>query len=288
MPELPEVECVRRGLSRANLTDPISEVWRSEKDLRTGATWRDEQLSRLQGARGRRWRRRGKFLLWELDGQGQSEPLGLLVHLGMTGALRVHHTGESHVLHTHVIFRFGDARELRFVDPRRFGGMRAGSLVELEQRPPLAELGPEPLGRGFSGSVLAERAGRSKRVLRDVLLDQRVVAGVGNIYALEALFLAGLHPLVVADRLAPSAWDRLAQAVVAVLRQGIRNGGTTFRDFQTVSGKPGGNQRALAVYGRAGTPCTRCGRLLRPFVHGGRSGAFCPVDQPKPRARRIL
>jgi formamidopyrimidine-DNA glycosylase len=116
-----------------------------------------------------------------------------------------------------------------------------------------------------------------------VLLDQRVVAGVGNIYALEALFEAGIHPLVRAYRLRESAWNRLATAVRSVLRQGIENGGTTFRDFRGATGKAGNNRAALAVYGRRGEACRRCGTALEGFSVGGRSGVFCPNDQARPR-----
>ena len=130
-------------------------------------------------------------------------------------------------------------------------------------------------------------AGTSRRALRDVLLDQRVVAGVGNICAVEALFVARLHPLLSADRLRRSAWDRLAAAVREVLEQGLRNGGTTLRDYVDADGNAGSNQGALWVYGRADQPCRACGATIRGFVHGGRGGAFCPVEQRRPRARRV-
>lgn len=286
MPELPEVESVRRSLGRARLRAPIEGVWRSRQALRIGALWRDERLELLRGATPWRWERRGKHLLWRLrDPQG--EALGLLVHLGMTGRLEVAQAGEPRALHTHVELRLGDDRRLRYVDARRFGGVRARRWADLQGEEPLCGLGPEPLGRDFDGARLEDAAGRSRRALRDVLLDQRVVAGVGNIYAVEALFVARLHPLLPAYRLERSAWDRLAAAVRQVLEQGLRNGGTTLRDYVDAEGNAGSNQGALWVYGRAEQPCRVCGEPVEGFVHGGRGGAFCPVDQRRPRARRV-
>lgn len=285
MPELPEVESIRRGLARARLTAPIVEVWRSDKALRTGAHWRREELELAIGATPRQLTRRGKFLVWSLD--GSRGPVGVLVHLGMTGRIGIAKRGDPLEPHTHVRVRFADDRELRFVDPRRFGGMVARPLHDLVASPPLSTLGPEPLARGFDGEVLQARAGRSARALHDVLLDQSVVAGVGNIYAQEALFLAGLPPLCAARRLLPSAWSRLADAVRVVLRQGVTHGGTTLRDYRDAEGRRGRNQTRLAVYGRTGEPCVRCGTTLRGYVSAGRSGAFCPTCQPSARRRRV-
>lgn len=286
MPELPEVESVRRSLARADLGAPVRSVWRSEQPLRVGSAWQDEQLALLRGATPQQWERRGKHLLWRLVSR-KDEPLGLLVHLGMTGRLDVVPLGKARPPHTHVELRLADDRVLRYVDPRRFGGVRARPWDVLLAESPLCELGPEPLSPDFDGERLRVAAGHSKRPLRDVLLDQRVVAGVGNIYAIEALFLARLHPLLPASRLAPSAWDRLAAAVRDVLEQGLRNGGTTLRDYRDADGNAGENQNALWVYGRAGAACRVCGETIEPFVLGGRGGAFCPNDQRKPRTRRV-
>jgi len=281
MPELPEVASVRRGLVRARLRAPVTELWRSRSPLRIGATWRDERLECLVGATPGEVQRRGKYVVWHFDG----DDLGLVVHLGMSGRFGLATPEQPHAPHTHFVLRFADGREVRLVDPRRFGGLRAGKLDELWRSPPLGELGPEPLARGFDGRALEARAGTSARALRDVLLDQTVVAGIGNIYAVEALHLAGLHPLLPAKRLRASAWDRLAHALVTVLRQAIDNGGTTLRDFRDVSGHSGRNQDELRVYGRAGAPCPGCGTTLKGFVHGGRSGVFCPQDQRRARGR---
>ncbi len=277
---------MRRSLVRARLTAPVVGLWRSRLALRTGSRWRDERLELLKGASPRRWRRRGKHLLWALTGR-DGDDVGLLVHLGMTGRIEVARAGEPRATHTHVELQLGDDRLLRFVDARRFGGVRARPWETLLREPPVGELGPEPMARAFDGAHLEAVAGRSQRALRDVLLDQRIVAGVGNIYAVEALFVARLHPLLPAARLSSTAWDRLATAVREVIDQGLRNGGTTFRDYRDADGQAGRNQGALWVYGRAGEPCRACGSLLRGFSHGGRSGVWCPQDQRRSRARQV-
>ena len=287
MPELPEVESVRRGLTRARVRAPVESVWRSPLQLRTGKHWlrTHERLAQLVGAAPGRIRRRGKYLLWHM--QGPSEPLVLLIHLGMSGRCGIARAGAPRAKHTHLVVDFADGRQLRFVDPRRFGGLRAGTRDEIYEAEPLASLGIEPLSRAFGGPALESALGRSKRALRDALLDQRAVAGIGNIYAVEACFDAGLHPLLPAERLASSAWQRLAEAIAAGLRQAIKNGGTTLKDFRNVTGEVGRNQDDLRVYGRAGEPCPRCEATLVAFVHQARSGVFCPRCQARPRRRRV-
>ncbi len=286
MPELPEVESVRRGLIAANLQAPVSSLWRSDFKLRIGKHWEAENLECLRGATPGEVGRRGKYIVWSFRGI-EGAPLGLVIHLGMSGRCGVATTELPRVSHTHLALGFADGRELRLVDPRRFGGLRAGPLGEILSAPPIGTLGPEPLDPGFCGEVLEAALGSSARPIRDALLDQEAVAGLGNIYAVEALFLAGIHPQLEARRLHRSAWDRLATAVVQVLRQGIENGGTTLKDFRNVVGEVGRNQDDLKVYGRAGEPCPRCGEPLRGFVSGGRSGAYCPRDQARPRTRLL-
>ena len=285
MPELPEVESVRTSLERAEIRGRVAGVWRSRKKLRTGTQWRREKLRTLLDAQPGPIERRGKFIVWHFDVGGDA--FGWLVHLGMSGRFVLADSTEPREPHTHVVVDFACGHQVRFVDPRRFGGMRVAPLDTLLAEQPLSDLGPEPLEPGFDGDALERGAGTSKRALRDVLLDQRVVAGVGNIYANEALFEAGLHPLLPANRLQSSAWSRLADAVVQVLQRGVDNGGTTLRDYVDGDGQAGRNQHALNVYGRAGEACHRCGETIRPFTHGNRTGAFCPHDQARPRARRI-
>jgi formamidopyrimidine-DNA glycosylase len=284
MPELPEVESVRRGLMAAKLQAPVSSLWRSNFKLRIGKHWASENLECLRGATPAEVGRRGKYIVWQFRGADDAA-LGLVIHLGMSGRCGVAIESQPRVLHTHLALGFADGRELRLVDPRRFGGLRAGPWEEIVTGSPIGDLGPEPLDPGFSGGLMEARLGTSARPIRDALLDQEAIAGLGNIYAVEALFLAGIHPQLEARRLHRSAWDRLAVAVVRVLRQGIDNGGTTLKDFRNVVGEVGRNQDDLQVYGRAGGACPRCGETLRGFVSGGRSGVFCPRDQARPRTR---
>lgn len=282
MPELPEVESVRRGLVEAKLHGRIVEVWRSNAALRVGTSRAAEHLERLEGARAGEVHRRGKYLLWHFDDR-KRQALGLLVHLGMSGRFGLALPEQPRAAHTHLVLGFDDGREVRFVDPRRFGALGVGPLEQMQTQPPIGALGPEPLDAGFDGAQLAAQARQSHRPLREVLLDQQVVAGIGNIYAVEACHRAGIHPLVGAYRLQPSAWDRLAEALRFVLEHAIDNGGTTLRDFRDVSGHAGRNQDELRVYGRAGKPCPGCGTTLVGFVNAGRSGVLCPRDQPRPR-----
>jgi formamidopyrimidine-DNA glycosylase len=286
MPELPEVESVRRGLTAARLRSPIDRVWRSNQALRIGTAWREESLALLTGCTPGRIARRGKYLIWRFAGGDETE-VGLLVHLGMSGRLTLSRPDVPLEPHTHLVVDFCDRRQVRFIDPRRFGGLRAAPVSTLYASPPLCDLGPEPLSRRFDADELAERAGRSTRALRDVLLDQRVVAGLGNIYVLEALFRARIHPLSPANRLRPSAWRRLLGVIREVLAEGIRNRGTTFRDFRDAHGRRGTHRSQLRVYGRAGQPCQECGAMLRGFVLGGRSGVYCPSHQPRSGRRWI-
>lgn len=286
MPELPEVECVRRGLERAQLRGPLANVWRSRQALRTGAHWRDEQLHLINDTQAGTVHRRGKFLVWKLLPRTGS-PRALVIHLGMTGRLTLKPSIEPDEKHTHLVLGFQDGRAVHFIDPRRFGGLRAGLWDQLFAQPPLADLGIEPLTREFNGVALAQAVKASTRALRDVLLDQCVVAGIGNIYVSEALFVAGIHPLTRANRLRESAWTRVAAAVKQVLNQGLRNGGTSLRDYQGTTGERGRNQDTLLVYGRAGQSCRKCGTDLLGYAHAGRSGVLCPVDQPKLRRRWV-
>jgi len=286
VPELPEVETVRRGIAAANIQAPVVDVWRSKLKLRTGAHWRREGLGRLVGSTPREVARRGKYLIWEFAKPG-AKPLGFLIHLGMSGRCGVVAADSPRAKHTHVVVSFSCGQQLRFVDPRRFGGVRVDTLTQILEMAPVGLLGPEPLDDGFCGELLRERLGTSKRVIRDALLDQRAVAGIGNIYAIEALYRAKIHPLVAARRLRPLAWARLAQELVNVLQIGIANGGTTLKDFRNVSGEVGRNQDDLRIYGRAGDPCPGCGNAIEAAVHGGRTLMWCPFEQARPRSRWV-
>lgn len=281
MPELPEVECVRRGLQRAGLKSPLRKLWRSNLPLRTGKTWRQENLRVLRKTRPAAVERRGKFLVWTFEG-ADDRLRGLVVHLGMTGRLIVHAHTVPRARHTHLVLEFEDDREVHFVDARRFGGVRAGFLEQLLCAPPLCDLGIEPLTAAFGPGPLEAAGGSSRRTIRDVLLDQRVVAGIGNIYVSEILFRARVHPMAKAYRIRSSAWRRIADEARAVLSAAVTNGGTSLRDYRNADGEPGQNQNALAVYGRAELPCPDCGLELVGYVHAGRSGVYCPKHQPRP------
>lgn len=288
MPELPEVETVRRGLQARRLTGRVEAVYRSSYSLRTGAHWAKahEKTRRLRGHVGADVDRRGKYLLWNFETPSQlGDPAAapaLLIHLGMTGRCEVDDGGERPP-HTHLELRFCDGRVFRFVDPRRFGGLRFGPRASLLADPPLGALGPEPFAAEFSAAHLEATLGRSRRVLRDGLLDQRVVAGIGNIYASEIAFAARIDPRVRCCRLRPSAWVRVARFTREILNGAIERGGTTLRDFRTVDGGYGNNAPALRVYGRAGQSCAQCGAEIQSEVVQARSLFWCPGCQPRPR-----
>ena len=296
MPELPEVETVARDLQRwvAGATIADAEV-RWERTIRHPQPG-DRFVAELRGATIHRVGRRAKSVLLHLaDGRVMT------VALRMTGALIVAPPGTPDDRYARVVFRLDDGRELRYRDVRKFGriglwerggiprrGAKGTSRRVAEAREPyrvgdvFARHGPEPLAHSFSAARLAERLrGRSAR-LKTLLLDQTFIAGVGNIYADEALWRARLHPLRAADTLTPAEVRRLHRAVRAVLRQGIANRGTSFGDYVGADDEPGDNAERLAVYQRTGQPCLRCGRPISRIVVGQRSTHFCPHCQRLP------
>lgn len=283
MPELPEVETVRRNLATVLPGRRVEAVEvRSPHCLAEP----DPELFRrsLTGRTIRGVGRRGKYLLLDLDGG-----FVLAVHLRMTGRLvyEVPGTGPAAAgetapdPHTHAVLRLSGGGRLSFRDVRKFG--RLYLTPSLSSLLPAGKLGPEPLEEGFTPEALASRLkGRQARV-KAMLLDQRVVAGVGNIYADEALFLAGIHPERRAGSLRKAEVERLHAAVRQVLEEGIRHRGTTFSDYRDGFGEPGGYGERLAVYGREGAPCRRCGGPVSRIRSGGRSSYFCPACQRPPR-----
>ncbi|MBI5482597.1 MAG: bifunctional DNA-formamidopyrimidine glycosylase/DNA-(apurinic or apyrimidinic site) lyase [Deltaproteobacteria bacterium] len=285
MPELPEVETVAENLRRHALGRRVEDVWCSRARLR-GREVVDPRALRAHavGRTIERVWRRGKYLVCELSGEG-----ALLFHLGMSGHLHLAAADEPRPPHTHVAFRLGPRRgghrrrasveELRFVDPRRFGLCRALPRAALAATPALARLGPEPLEPGFTVAVLAAALRGSRREVKTLLLDQTRVAGVGNIYAAEALFLAGIHPKTPAGRLGAARVARLHLAVREVLGDAIANGGTTLRDFTDPEGRPGAHRVRLRVYDRDGQPCVECGATVRLIVQAQRSTFYCPRCQ---------
>ena len=294
MPELPEVETVARDLQRwvAGATISDTEV-RWERTIRHPQPG-ERFAAELRGATiGRVGRRAKSVLLHLVDGRVMT------VALRMTGALIVAPAGAPDDRYARVVFRLADGRELRYRDVRKFGRIglwerggiprrgarRSGRRRVAETQPPyrvgdvFARHGPEPLAHSFSAARLTDRLkGRSAR-LKTLLLDQTFIAGVGNIYADEALWRARLHPLRAADTLTAEEVRRLHRAVRAVLRQGIANRGSSFADYVGADGEPGDNAERLAVYQRTGQPCPRCGRPISRIVVGQRSTHFCPHCQ---------
>ena len=273
MPELPEVEVLRRSLEPLLTGDRIEKVEVRAPALREPLDRR--KLARdAAGRRVERLRRRGKYLLIDLEG-GRT----LVVHLGMSGRLTVVPGDAPHEPHEHLAFRLASGRRLRLVDPRRFGLVFTAPTARLEADRHLAELGVEPLGPGVDGAALAALAAGRRGPVKAFLMDAGTIVGVGNIYATEALWAAGIHPARSVARIGRARWDRLAEAVRQVLTRAIAEGGTTLRDYADGEGNAGYFQVSLAVYGREGEPCPRCGAAIRRIVQANRSTFYCPRCQ---------
>ena len=281
MPELPEVETVRRGLEPVLTGRVIVAADVRRPDLRW--PFPERMAARLTGARVTGLRRRSKYLLADLD-RGET----LIVHLGMSGRILVsgapvgafHHALAVPEKHDHVVLDLEGGARVTFNDARRFGAMDLWPTAKLEAHRLLAGLGPEPLGNGFHAEGLAARlAGRATPV-KAVLLDQRVVAGLGNIYVCEALWRARISPLRLARDVTPVETEALVAAVRAVLADAIAAGGSSLRDYRQADGELGYFQHSFAVYGREGAPCQRRdGGTVARVVQAGRSSFFCPACQ---------
>ncbi|GEN25660.1 formamidopyrimidine-DNA glycosylase [Halomonas cupida] len=278
MPELPEVETTRRGIAPHVEGREIREVIVRESRLRLPVP--DDLVDRLVGARFDRLARRAKYLLLPLqDGDDAHLERGTLIwHLGMSGSLRIVRLGDLPRKHDHVDLVLDDGGILRYHDPRRFGFVDwlQGSVAN---DPRLAKLGPEPLSEAFDGARLFEMSRGRRIAVKPFLMDNTVVVGVGNIYAAEALFLAGIDPRRAAGRISRERYDRLAAACREVLAAAITQGGTTLRDFVGGTGEPGYFAQRLNVYGRDGEPCRRCGAELRLVTLGQRASVFCAACQ---------
>jgi formamidopyrimidine-DNA glycosylase len=283
LPELPEVETVHRGLNRFTLKQPIKggEVLLPRTlayPLSVSEFWQ-----RIEGVAIATWHRRGKYLLAQLQTLS-SQPAGWLgVHLRMTGQLLWLTQDEPLQKHTRIRLFFPDNRELRFVDIRTFGKFW---LVPPQVSPEtiitgLQLLGPEPLSEEFSLAYFAQKLGTSNRNIKTLLLDQGVVAGIGNIYADEALFKSGIKPQAIAANLTPAQIQRLHTAIIAVLQTAIDRGGTTFSNFLNLLGVSGNYGDVAWVYGRQGEPCRACGTPIEKIKLRGRSAHFCPKCQRK-------
>ena len=269
MPELPEVETVRRTLLPA-IGATITGVATSGKPLRLGARVPVAALRKLVGARLVAMRRVGKYLLVDTD-----RDAAILVHLGMSGRFRVTAASDLPAPHTHVELALDGARALRFSDPRRFGSVDVVTPAGEATHPALRVLGPDPITTLVGGAHLHARSRGKRTPLKAFILDQAVLAGVGNIYASEALWRAGLRPTRQAATLTAERADALALAIRAVLEHALDHGGTTLRDFVDADGSAGEHADYLEVYGRDGQPCHRCGRAIRRTVLGGRATFDC-------------
>jgi formamidopyrimidine-DNA glycosylase len=268
MPELPEVETTRRGIAPALIGRRVSGWQLREPRLR----WPVELPRRLRGQRVIETIRRGKYLIVVME-RG-----ALIVHLGMSGSLRVVERGLPAGPHDHVDIEFDGELVLRLRDPRRFGSVhyQGGPWSDHWL---LANLGVEPLDAAFDGAYL-HAAARGRRIaVKLLLMDANIVVGVGNIYANEALFRAGIRPRVAAGRIVRQRFDKLAEAVRTVLADAIEQGGTTLRDFVGSTGRPGYFSQRLKVYGREGEACLDCGTTLKGLKIGQRATVYCPICQ---------
>ncbi|MBL6957573.1 MAG: bifunctional DNA-formamidopyrimidine glycosylase/DNA-(apurinic or apyrimidinic site) lyase [Rhodospirillales bacterium] len=281
MPELPEVETARLGLLPVLQGARLTRVEQRAPKLRWD--FPDNFAERLGGRRVERLERRAKYLLWHLD-----DGAVLIAHLGMTGSFRIfggaYGPAPGPGKHDHAVFQTDGGHDIYFCDPRKFGMMVLSSANELPGHPLLAEIGPEPLGGDFTPEVLARRlAGRSGPI-KTVLMDQKVVAGIGNIYASEALFRAGISPRRKASSVKGRRAEKLVEGIKTVLRDAIRSGGSSLRDHRQANGESGYFQHHFAVYGKTGEACPGCdcsaaGDGIRQFKQAGRSTFYCPSRQ---------
>ncbi len=281
MPELPEVETVRRGLESRLIDATVADVIVRDRRLRWPVAADFE--TQLRGQRIVAIERRSKYLLFRLTSGNDTEKSTLLAHLGMTGSFVVHSAGSplAYQSHDHVDVVLTGRREslvLRYNDPRRFGSMHHFTGLDAEQ-PLLAHLGPEPLTDQLTGEYLYQQTRRRTVAIKQALMDNTLVVGVGNIYANESLFRAGIHPDRAANRVSLARYKRLVFEVKAVLAEAIAAGGSTLRDFVNAAGEPGYFQFDYFVYGRGGQPCKVCGTLLKLMRHGGRATVFCSTCQ---------
>ncbi|MBC7769011.1 MAG: bifunctional DNA-formamidopyrimidine glycosylase/DNA-(apurinic or apyrimidinic site) lyase [Phycisphaerales bacterium] len=284
MPELPEVETVRRGLAPALVGRRITRARTKRADLRF--PFPPRFAARLSGRRVDALQRRAKYLLAYLD-----DGAVWITHLGMTGRWSIlgasqqpgdfYYAEPPDPTHTHVIVETEDGARLEFNDPRRFGYMDLIPEAELDAHPFFKGMGPEPLGNAFHEAYLKRALTGKKTSVKAALLDQRVVAGLGNIYVVEALHRAGIAPAKSAGRISAPRLEKLFHAIRAVLEEAIEAGGSTLSDYAAVDGAQGGFQHRFRVYGREGDPCATegCGGTIKRAVHSGRSTFWCPRCQ---------
>jgi len=270
MPELPEVETTRRGIAPLLEGHYIRNVIVRNPRLRWPVP--DDLTQQLKDQVITKVTRRAKYLLLH------SATGTLIIHLGMSGSLRLIDSNITPEKHDHVDFVLDNGKCLRLRDPRRFGAVLWTS-DSTEQHVLLRMLGPEPLSEEFSSEYLYARTRKRKQSIKQLIMDSHIVVGVGNIYANEALFLAGIRPGTAAGRLTRARIQQLVQSIRQVLEAAIQQGGTTLRDFTASDGKPGYFKQQLYVYGRGGEPCYRCGTTIRLIRQGQRATCYCPDCQ---------
>ncbi|MGY3438422.1 MULTISPECIES: bifunctional DNA-formamidopyrimidine glycosylase/DNA-(apurinic or apyrimidinic site) lyase [unclassified Marinovum] len=278
MPELPEVETVRRGLAPVMEGVVMAEVAVNRPDLRW--PFPDRMAERLGGKRVLALRRRSKYILADLD-SGET----LLIHLGMSGRILISgdplgqyvHDHPAPEKHDHVVFEMESGARITFNDPRRFGAMDLLTTATAEAHPLLAKIGPEPLGNGFSESYLAEALATRNTPIKSALLDQKIVAGLGNIYVCEALFRCGISPSRKARDVARKKAQALVPTIREVLTDAIAAGGSSLKDFRQADGELGYFQHSFDVYGREGEACRTpdCDGVITRIVQSGRSSFYC-------------
>ncbi|MEJ2084261.1 MAG: bifunctional DNA-formamidopyrimidine glycosylase/DNA-(apurinic or apyrimidinic site) lyase [Acidobacteriota bacterium] len=273
MPELPEVEVLRRSLAPLICNDTLASLQVLEPRLREPVD-SDRLRAQTVGRRICGTRRRAKYLLLDLE-----DGYTLVFHLGMSGRLTLVPEEIPRVGHEHVSFSLASGRRLRFVDTRRFGLVFSLRSREVESDRHFARLGIEPLSSKFDGEFLRLAASHRRGPIKSFLMNAEVVAGVGNIYACEALYRAGVHPRRSVARISRARWKRLARCVKETLQDAIDQGGTTLNDFADAEGRAGYFKVRLEVYDRAGEACTRCGKRIARIVQGGRGTYYCPGCQ---------
>jgi len=273
MPEMPEVEIIRRYLDKMTAGKQIMDI-----DIRLPRMikWPDTEGFRalVTGRRIREMARRGKYLLMKLDNDNE-----VVFHLRMTGRLVYEPTGKTTDNHARVVFHLQDGASLVYGDTRTLGTIHGLKPQELGMLKGLTEMGPEPLSPEFTAEYLYDTARKRKVAIKSFLLNQKYIGGIGNIYADEALFLAGLHPLRPALSLSRDECGRLRESINKVIAAGIADGGTTFRDYQNGEGGQGRHQEHLYVYNRKGEPCRVCENPIIRITVGGRGTHFCPHCQ---------
>jgi formamidopyrimidine-DNA glycosylase len=273
MPELPEVEVIKRGLQKYLPGRKVTGCVAANKKLRLPVP-RKYLKNFIAGARIQAVDRRAKFLLITMDNGAI-----LIIHLGMTGRLGIFPTDAPRSKHDHLRLELDNQMQLRFNDTRRFGFIQVIPAGDNLNGTMLAEIGPEPLGKDLTPEYLLRLAAGKKRPLKNFLMDSRVIAGIGNIYACEILFHAGLNPLKMISRVTPKEWEKIVASSRHILRKAIQCGGTTISDFVNASGKSGYFQLELQTYGRQGHPCSSCATPIAKKTMAGRSTFFCPKCQ---------